>query len=183
MDTLNLGQIIEGEQQRDATHIAVAPVVAFRSLAPGEHVGLNEKGEADNLNLETIGIIDPFLKARVMRGERCWLFLYPGTITGLRHEWTHPAFESVTPSPATPTADRATSEAWLRQYAKRVNSYDDDNAYDNLIAGAKRGEIYYHGSDLHCAGELQDADEFLEHLGVVLGRHCRLTDFEYSCSC
>ena len=90
-----LGQLIEdGDRRRDAIHIAVAPVTAAGRLAPGQHVGLVEEG---NLELvgpcdRPIGAVDPFLAAEVEPGQRFWLFLYPGTITGLRHVWTHPAF-------------------------------------------------------------------------------------------
>ena len=90
-----LGRLIEdGDRRRDAIHIAVAPVTAAERLAPGQHVGLIQEG---NLELvgpcdNCIGIVDPFLTAVVETGERFWLFLYPGTITGLRHVWTHPTF-------------------------------------------------------------------------------------------
>ncbi|QJW94217.1 hypothetical protein [Frigoriglobus tundricola] len=90
-----LGQLIEdGDRRRDAIHIAVAPVTAEERLAPGQHVGLVQDG---NLELvgpcdRTIGIVDPFLAEAVEPGQRFWLFLYPGTITGLRHVWTHPVF-------------------------------------------------------------------------------------------
>ena len=90
-----LGQLIQdGDRRRDAIHIAVAPVKAANRLAPGQHVGLVQEG---NLELvgpcdRNIGVVDPFLVEEVERGQRFWLFLYPGTITGLRHVWTHPAF-------------------------------------------------------------------------------------------
>lgn len=90
-----LGHIIEdGDRRRDAVHIAVAPVTAASRLAPGQHVGLMQ---ADNVELvgvcdHAIGVVDPFLAADVEPGQRFWLFLYPGSIGGLRHVWNHPAF-------------------------------------------------------------------------------------------
>ncbi|MGF1581553.1 MAG: hypothetical protein ACFCD0_19675 [Gemmataceae bacterium] len=90
-----LGQLIQdGDRRRDAIHIAVAPVTAADRLAPGEHVGLLEEGNIELVGFcdETIGIVDPFLTQDVEPGQRFWLFLYPNTITGLRHVWTHPTF-------------------------------------------------------------------------------------------
>ena len=94
MDTLKLGQIIEGEQHRDAIHIAVAPVEAAEQLRPGEQVGLLADGRASKAaHVALVGIVDPFLRVTVLKGDRFWLWLTPYTITSLRHEWTHPAFE------------------------------------------------------------------------------------------
>jgi hypothetical protein len=90
-----LGQLIEdGDRRRDAIHIAVAPVTAAERLAPGQHVGLVREDDPELVGPcdRTIGVVDPFLTAAVEPGARFWLFLYPGTITGLRHVWTHPAF-------------------------------------------------------------------------------------------
>ena len=90
-----LGELItDGERRRDAIHIALAPVTASQPLSPAQPVGLIEEG---NLELvgpceQNIGIVDPFLKGPVNTGDRCWLFLYPNTITDLRHIWSHPAF-------------------------------------------------------------------------------------------
>jgi hypothetical protein len=44
---------------------------------------------------QPIGVVDPFLVKPVEPGQRFWLFLYPGSITGLRHVWSHPAFAAV----------------------------------------------------------------------------------------
>lgn len=92
-----LGQLIsDGDRRRDAIHIAIAPVTAAVRLAPGDHVGFFREGNLDLFahcdRSRTIGIVDPFLTADVEPGQRFWLFLYPGTVTGLRHVWTHPAF-------------------------------------------------------------------------------------------
>jgi len=94
MEAPILGKFItDGDRRRDAIHIAVAPVTAAAALTPGQHVGLvgddtEQVGPADNC----IGIVDPFLQRAVEPGQRFWLFLYPNTVTSLRHYWTHPDF-------------------------------------------------------------------------------------------
>lgn len=90
-----LGKLIEnGETRRDAIHVAIAPAEASEDLQPGQHVGLDGGpdhawGKAD----KKIGIVDPYLTDTVKKGERFWLFLYPGTVIGMRHYWKHPSFE------------------------------------------------------------------------------------------
>ncbi len=90
-----LGHIIQdGDRRRDAIHIAVAPVTAAVRLVPGQHVGLVQEGNVELVGPcdQPIGVVDPFLTTEVEPSQRFWLFLYPGTITALRHVWSHPAF-------------------------------------------------------------------------------------------
>lgn len=84
------------DPRRDAVHVAIAPVVAGEKLYPGDPVGLYGGKAFDNVG-EPIGIVNPFLANPVLGGETFYLFLYPNTVTSLRHTWTHPAFMAVTP--------------------------------------------------------------------------------------
>lgn len=93
-----LGQLITepGEQnQRDAVHFAVVPIIASGPLKPGQRIGVNKAGTHTDEHAETVGIVDPFYSMLINKGETFWLVLYQGQVTTLRHEWTHPAFPSV----------------------------------------------------------------------------------------
>jgi hypothetical protein len=98
METISfMGKIIAddaGPIFRDAIHIPVAPVMAWQDLEPGDHVGIRSDGQAFYAgdNGKSVGIVDPLLRQSVKKGQRFWLWVYPGSITSLRHVWTHPAF-------------------------------------------------------------------------------------------
>lgn len=173
---LGLGQIIETEQQRDAIHIAVAPVIAGEKLSPGDHVGFLPDGRVGEAAAEKIGAVDPFLKKTVKAGERLWLFLYPGTISGLRHEWTHPAFK--TPSYR---LDGPPSEQWLRDYADKMGV-----DYDDLIQHAR--DYLDHSAYWIEGGRFEGEgvpDAFWTHFEVVTGRAVEESQRRsfFSCSC
>ena len=178
MNELGLGKLITTLQQRDAIHIAVAPVVAAESLQGGDRVGLLPDGRATTKVKDAVGIIDPFFQETVRSGERCWLFLFPGTVTSLRHEWIHPAFDG----------DKTMAEAWLREYAANVRPYDvegfgKDYAYQRFMEDVRDGTIFYYGRDCHGLDEVDDADELFRNLSIVLGHKVNGDCFTYSCSC
>lgn len=87
-----IGHILDTPQQCDAVHMAIAPVVAGEDLDPGIHVGPLRGESYIRYGINTdkpIGIVDPFLQTTVSKGQAFWLFLYPGSIKSLRHDWTH----------------------------------------------------------------------------------------------
>ncbi len=188
-----LGTIIDDKQKRDAIHLAVEPVIAGENLMRGEHITVANGIAVAAKTGKGLGIVDPFLPHGVKEGERFWFVMYPRMVHSLRHVWTHPAFpdepgtwQSVMGvSSAVP--DKTVSEAWLRQYAKRVNPYladNGDDAYTTLMNDIRRGELTYHGIDMHSFGDLLDADELQRHASIVLGRPVIWGDFEYfSCTC
>ena len=92
----NLGEVFSLLARRDAIHVSVAPVEAGENLLPGQHVGVmnnmayNTKGRS----FINIGVVDPFLTRKTVRkGTKFWLFIYPGTVTSIQHQWTHPSFD------------------------------------------------------------------------------------------
>jgi hypothetical protein len=91
-----LGKLCNGDEGRDAVHIAVCPVIAKTELKVGEHIGVTFKdGKYYSCSKvsKKVGIVDPFLRQKVLSGQSFYLFLYPNTITSLKHSWTHPLFK------------------------------------------------------------------------------------------
>lgn len=177
-ESLKLGEIITTEQQRDAVHIAVCPVTADDHLWPGIPIAFSPGSkELVGKHEPAIGIVDPFLKTAVHKGQRFWMYLIPGTITSLRHEWTHPAICG-----PIPCDDKAESEAWLRDFAK----HNDCPSYETLLEAVADGNpdtwdeeyLHFNGSDAH--GEIPD--EFWHHVEIVIGRKVKHAKY-FSCSC
>ncbi len=177
---IGLGRLATADAQRDAVHVAVAPVIASEKLSPGDHVRVKGDGSAA-LGGDTVGIVDPFLRAAVKRGQRFFLFLYPGTITSLRHDWAHPAFaDAPTVEAVDPAEVRRLSESWLREFCANDGDAPD---YDSLIQAAENwgGEEYLtiRGMDAH--GKIPD--EVWSHVKVVTGIEGKGQPEYFSCSC
>lgn len=180
-----LGKIIPADAVvgRDAFHIACAPVVAGCKLSPGERVELHE-GKAVEDNGLAIGIVDPLLEQDVWPGERCWLLLFPGTITGLRHVWSHPSFDAKVPEDAIhPPSVVSSSRKWLENIAPQ---FDVD--YDELMRIAEAyqtcGDIVTEqGSDGWRDTFYSVDEEFWRHYEIVTGKKVKDTGSPFSCSC
>jgi hypothetical protein len=183
-DTLrSLGKLLSGGQgERDAVHIAVAPVVAAMAMPPGAPVVLTEDGRATEAEEDVtgIGVVDPFLADGPDEGDRFWLYLTPGSITSLRHDWTHPAFPAVAPlrSALAEPPEVIASKAWLRERAE-----PEGLSLSRVLEVAESGDsLTIYGSDCH----LQTDDEFWRHVEIVTGRKFdknHRSNVYFSCSC
>lgn len=206
-DNLKLGQLITGQAERDACHVAVFPAIAAEDgMRPGEPVKL-VYGTTDLVRSAiyggAIGVIDPFLRFRpepetrhfgpggyenevpdrVRKDDRFYVFLRPGLTTGLRHHYFCAALDSV-------RRPENEHEDWLRQFCERWQ-FD----YDDLVAagtGAGRDPdwrfVTAHGVDLHSRGDLGEGEEaaFWEHLEAITGSKYDEQHREkmgWSCSC
>ncbi len=170
-----LGQLIEEGMQRDAVHIAVAPVKATNRLEPGEHIGfVSDDGESVGPSKAPIGIVDPFLTSAVRKGERFWMFLFPNTITALKHVWEHPAFDKQTfPNPFL-------SKLWMHKYAEQYGFTGE-----RIIRAAT--DYLDHGNHL-CDGSTFEGEsvpkEFWVHYERITGRVVEDHDDSFfSCAC
>lgn len=176
-----LGTLLpEDEDRRDAIHIAIMPVILAEDMSPGDRVGFIYgsreivKRKDDD---ESIGVIDPFLKGYLEKDSKVWMFLYPNTVTGMRHQWSHPGVDE-------PHVTKSASEDWLHQFAEKWNFN-----YGEMISQAQvdEGMIVANGIDLHGAGELGgDEDLFWHHIELLTGKKfdgVHREKFCWSCSC
>ncbi len=157
-EAIGIGKLIKGPGARDAVHVAVYPCTAGEVLNRGESVTIIG-GEAygETTKGERIGIVDPFLNcAQVPASARFYVFLTPGTITGLRHEWSHPAFDEM---------DR--SMAWMEDFAGKHGF----TAKEVIKAGLEREETLNAQESF-----LDTPDEYWEHLENISGQKIRPGD-------
>jgi hypothetical protein len=166
-----IGRLLPSTAQRDAIHIAVAPVVADQPMLPGAVIGLSLEGRAIHASptVPTVGIVDPFLTTPVQPGDRVYCFLTPNTITSLRHEWTHPAFPDA-------TSTRQASQRWLTKLAAQVGY-----SYEEFIAALETDDVVL-GSDASADRLEELRDEIARHYEAVYGRRLELPEF-FRCSC
>lgn len=173
-----LGKLVTTDKGRDAVHIAIAPVEATEKLYPGQGISLVEGNPAQaRANEEWDGIVDPFLTSPVFPGQRFWMWMRPGSITSLRHEWTHPAFDE---SPAT---KKTRSEQWIRGLAEEHNvTYNAIMDHARMQAGGDDFPYLIGGEAMEGSST---PEEFWDHYEVVTGEKVpkdRRENF-FSCSC
>lgn len=178
---------------RDAVHVACVVTIAQETLLRAMDVTADGRRATFSAGVPTngVGIVDPYLRQAVMPGEKFWLFLYPRSITGLRHVWTHPAFpDDDRERPTTTQEQREISEQWLRDFCGGSSGAPDYYttlrvAEEYLDGTNEYGEdqyLYVGGEDAH--GEIPP--EFWTHACTVLGRTLpvdRDRPSYFSCSC
>jgi len=187
MKELGIGKIITEKQARDAIHVPVMPVTLPPNeyWSPGQWVSFLN-GKLVKTKTDAIGIIDPFLKENWLReGTQVWIFLFPGSITSLRHDWSHPVVEE-----ALKTSTHKESEAWVRGFLKDKFMYGEhldgkpdyegynEVIYEDFIEQVRRGEPFVFNSDYH--GEEDALLRF--HLENILGERLG-KDVYFGCSC
>lgn len=181
-DTPILGKLIVGDAYRDAVHIAIAPVIAGEKLLPNQDIGLSSDGKAV-LNAEHIGKVDPLLDLPVKQGQKFYMWLYPNTITSLRHNWDHPLFPKESSNCL--NADKNESKVWITEFAVELHQ-----SYDDLMEGARQyfefGYYAYDNSESFKDVNYDKWAEFWGHWEVVTGSKVRDEDNKdcfYTCSC
>lgn len=174
MSDIAFGRIITGKQHRDAIHVAVVPTVAAEDLLPGQKVKLNKDKEAVGNQKNSVGLVDPWLSSTVKKGETFWLFVNPNTVTGMRHHWSHPVFDSDSP-------DVGVSKLFIMECAR-----DAGIDYDEIMDAAHN---YLHHGTYLCQGGRWEGfyleDEFWDHYEVVTGQTVHKNDRGsfFTCSC
>lgn len=156
MDTQeSLGQILPGDKGRDALHVAIMSVQASDVLYPGQDIQLTHPEEGGKyVAYCTVGkghgIVDPFLKHRVEKDQWFWMYLYPNTVTGMRHHWEHPEIKHTHPNDSVseiPSEKVRAAKEWLEEFAGVVEmTYDD--LIECLTDYIQFGDSYCLGFDI-----------------------------------
>ena len=184
MEIVPLGKLIadDSTSDRDAFHIAIAPVVAAEKLKAGDRIGFVDDSSitVSRFAEKIIGIVDPYLESPVKESQRFYMCLLPNTTTGMKHLWQHPSFDA-----RDKTAPQSSSEAWLRSYAIQIGArFDELIDHADIWATSKDswGEYWVDGG----RWEGMSTDEnfwnhYEKYKGVVVPEDKKQNFF--SCSC
>ena len=166
------------------------PAVAEGTLYPAQRVSIymrNGKCLALASGDEGFGICDPFRTGAIPPGAMLWVMLDPGTITDMRHHWSHP---DIPDDESAVTRERieneaGVAEAWMRGFAKDIGlSYDQAiGAGDSYVNDTGWGGYTFKGRDTpsECTEELI---EYWESWSAIRGRPIpKDAEAPFSCSC
>lgn len=160
--------------ERDAIHIATAAVFALEDLNPGDHVGFTTKDndKMGRSEIAPLGIVDPFLPKPVKKGERFWVFLYPGTIRAIEETPAKKRMKAF-------AASLSGGEDW------DGNKYDEvtfEELIDRATQYVNGGEYWSEGGRFEGQGLYDEFwDDFEELTGLTVPEGDRYSFF--SCSC
>lgn len=188
-----VGHILTSIQGRDAIHVPVLSVLAQVRLSPGEDVG------ADGTRNDPIGIVDPFLTKRVEPGEIFWLFIYPRTISTLRHVWDHPkvssefgVIKSNNGKLPIKEVNPYTNLPYTREQELALDSiknYSDEIGIDDPHTLIQAGLEYIESGEYLCLGGLLEGlsteYHFWDNLSVLVGKEIKNDNRGnfFTCSC
>lgn len=176
MDVI-LGKLPNDGAKRDAIHVAIAPVAAAQQLYPGQHVGPMGDDGFGPLAQGNVGIVDPYLTHPVPKGERFFLCLYPQTVTGMRHHWSHPLFHDSGEGP--PPED---SREFIQQLAAELGE-----EYETLILAGKQWAKEGHRWCLGHEGAMDISrdrwQQFWRHFERVTGMKNEEEESPFRCAC
>lgn len=186
-----LGKVISSAEKRDAIHLAVIPMQCkYPVLRPGDH--LTAEGDYTGpYSADAVGIVDPFLRFDLVKGDWFWLVIYPRVITSLRHVWTHPAFPEEAAAPGTALAVSPIEGQFLDGKAKRLIeefAARYDTTFDDLMAQA---ETVVNSKDQYariCFGRditYQEHEEFWPLWTAYTGRPVptEIAERSFRCAC
>ena len=181
-----IGKFHQEVYERDAVHVAVVSVRAKEPLKPSQHIGYDAGGWQVTATppepYKLIGIVDPFLPRDVQKDERFWMVLYPNTITGLKHVWSHPSISQ------DGQGTGSYSEKWLRDFADSVDA--DYHEMMHVAATHCEGAKSQWGQYLIEGGKWEGQvtpPEFWDHYQNVTGKKPKDREYGtpgiFSCSC
>lgn len=177
-----LGTLAPDNAERDAIHIAIAPVEAGEPVSRGQRIALVDgKGYvAITGQGKAIGVVDPFLSVTVNPGQRFWLFLYPSTVTGMRHHWSHPYFTDSGPA--------RDPEGEARRFIEKIADICGKEPSELIEDASRYADHPDFGYTIDNSEDYKSVDydewvEFWKHFSVVTGRSVNDLGCPYTCSC
>jgi hypothetical protein len=180
-DTITkLGKLQMSDQGRDAIHIAVLTMQAKEEIYAYGLQGVDRFGGIVRPDHEiAIGIVDPFLPqdTQISPGEWFYVYLKPGTISGLKHVWSHAEFGEEGPKPVTRAMER------IQRFCASVGIQTGD--FLGVFVKGSAGSLTLRDDYIHASedayGEIPE--EILRDVEEVTGKTLTRRPTHFSCSC